>query len=220
MKTETARQAYIRLLRKLSDATDSLAMPHRDVVLISELIKDECLDGTISTNSDGFPTRTETMGIKPKGRFLLEKLEKEELAEALFQQHREAFKSIDRQKISEMEEKTLAEWQSNFDQNEPEWRLAEYEWQRRITAKQIRAGRWTTGFALLGVVIGAFLQSFLSSWHPFNNQIAVTAIHQQTNADSKINRQQPETAPIQNKPKPILMLPPTTIQTNLTPKKQ
>jgi hypothetical protein len=38
-----------------------------------------------------------------------------------------------------MDDKTLAEWQAGFEQTEAQWRLAEHEWQRRLTAAQISA---------------------------------------------------------------------------------
>ena len=43
-------------------------------------------------------------------------------------QHAEEFKTLDRQKLFEMDDKALAAWQHTFEPSEPQWRLAEYEW--------------------------------------------------------------------------------------------
>jgi hypothetical protein len=45
----------------------------------------------------------------------------------------------DRIELAGMDDKTLAEWQAGFEQTEAQWRLAEHEWQRRLTAAQISA---------------------------------------------------------------------------------
>jgi hypothetical protein len=60
-----------------------------------------------------------------------------------------------------MSDKALAEWQSQFETNEPQWRLAAHEWQRRLTAEQIRAsmilGRQSAIFAVVASVAGAIV---------------------------------------------------------------
>lgn len=60
-----------------------------------------------------------------------------------------------------MDDKSLAAWQSVFEQDEPQWRLAEHEWQRRLTAEQIRVtlstARWQAWFGIIGTFIGALL---------------------------------------------------------------
>jgi hypothetical protein len=131
------------------------------VVLLSELINDQCLTGDVVSNSDGFPVQTVTTGIKPKGRLLLQQLQREELDASVVRAHREAFKSLDRRGLSVMDDPTLAKWQSDFKPNEPEWRLAEYEWQRRLTVEQIRAtvsaARWQAWFGIAAAVVGALL---------------------------------------------------------------
>jgi hypothetical protein len=161
MENETARQAYIRLLRGRVEATDSLTSEQREVVLFSELINDDCLNGDVGENGSGFPVRATVFGIKPKGRLLLQQLEEEEFHEFLVQKHREAFKSLDRRKISAMDDKSLAEWQSDFKQDEPEWRIAEYEWQRRLTVEQIKAVRWAAIIGICAIIIGALLAKIL-----------------------------------------------------------
>jgi hypothetical protein len=166
MDNETVGQAYIRILRERAQTIDALTTEHREVVLRSELINDDCLDGVVTTNGNGFPVRTDVMRIKPKGRLLLHQLEKEELEASVIQKHREAFKSLDRRALSGMDDPTLAKWQSEYKQDEPEWRLAEHEWQRRLTAQQIKAtmdaARWQAWFRILAVVIGALLGTLLT----------------------------------------------------------
>jgi len=218
MKNETARQAYIRLLRERAEAIESLTPDWREVVLRSELIKDECLDGDVTTNHDGFPVATTVMGIKPKGRLLLQQLEKEELDASVILKHREAFKSLDRRELSAMDDKPLAAWQSDFKQDEPEWRIAEHEWQNRITTKQIRAGRGTAFIALAGVVVGVFLTSFLLSWRPFDKQRLSPSVQAQTKTNSTTQQPQPTATPIHSAPPPIPAAPIAPGQTNPAPK--
>jgi hypothetical protein len=60
-----------------------------------------------------------------------------------------------------MDDATLAIWQSEYREDEPEWRLAEYEWQRRLTVQQIGAviktARWQRWFGIASAIIGALL---------------------------------------------------------------
>ena len=219
MKSETARQAYVRLMRERAEAIDSFTPQQREVVLLSELIKDECLDGVVTPNGDGFPVGALVMGIKPKGRLLLQQLEREELDASVIVKHREAFKSLDRRELSAMDDKALAAWQSDFKQDEPEWRVAEHEWQRRIVATQIRAGRWAIAFALFGVIVGAFLHWSLSSWHPFDKQRRSPDVQAQTKTNSTTQQQQQPTAtPTQSTPQPIPVAPVVPGQTTPPPK--
>jgi hypothetical protein len=75
--------------------------------------------------------------------------------------HAEEFKTLDRRELSKKNDKELAEWQSRHEPDEPQWRLAEHEWQRRITADQItatmRAARGQAWFGIAGLFIGALL---------------------------------------------------------------
>jgi hypothetical protein len=103
-----------------------------------------------------------------------------------------------------MRDEALAAWQGNFRQDEPEWRIAEYEWQRRITAKQIRAGRWNAGLALAGVVVGALLTSLLSSHPPFGKSDGSTSLQAQSPTDIKTNNQRQTSGPARPPPAPLL----------------
>ena len=75
--------------------------------------------------------------------------------------HREDFKTFDRRELQKMDDKGLAEWQSQFEECEPQWRLAEHEWQRRIMIEQTRAtissARWQAWFGIIAAVIGSLL---------------------------------------------------------------
>jgi hypothetical protein len=201
-------------LRERAEAIDSLTPEDREVVLLSELINDECLHGVVILNGEGFPVNAKGMGIKPKGRLLLQQLEKEEFVTSVIQKHREAFKSLDRRQLSRMDDPAFAKWQSEYKQDEPEWRLGEHEWQRRITATQIRAGRWATAFALIGVVVGGFTQSFLSSHRPFDERRNPPNVQTKTKVNGQTQQQRPASAPIQATPQPLPLLPIAPGQTN------
>jgi hypothetical protein len=73
----------------------------------------------------------------------------------------EAFEKFDRRELAKMDDKALAVWQAMFDTDQPQWRLAEHEWQRRLTAEQIaatmRAARGQAWFGIAGLFIGALL---------------------------------------------------------------
>jgi hypothetical protein len=88
------------------------------------------------------------------------------LAKTTKAQHEEEFKSFDRRELFRMPDKMLAEWQSKHQTHEPQWRLAEHEWQRRLTAEQIRAslivGKQSALFAVIASIVGAVVGSVLT----------------------------------------------------------
>ena len=75
--------------------------------------------------------------------------------------HKEEFKAFERRELSQKSDKDLAEWQIDFEENEPQWRLAEHEWQRRLTAEQVsatmKAARGQAWFGIAAAVIGSLL---------------------------------------------------------------
>ena len=83
------------------------------------------------------------------------------LAKTTKAQHEEEFASFDHRELAKMGNKTLAAWQSQFDKDEPMWRLAEHEW-------QMRSGRFTRRMAILAFIISflSLVLSGLSYWHP------------------------------------------------------
>jgi hypothetical protein len=85
---------------------------------------------------------------------------------AIREQNRAEFKTLDRRELAKMDDKALAQWQSDYKSDEPQWRLAEYEWQRRITAEQInatmRSARWQAWFGVFAALIGGVLGALLA----------------------------------------------------------
>jgi hypothetical protein len=77
----------------------------------------------------------------------------------------EAFEKFDRRELGKMDDKALAVWQAMFDTDQPQWRLAEHEWQRRLSAEQIsatmRSARGQAYIGIAGVIIGALLMLIL-----------------------------------------------------------
>ena len=78
---------------------------------------------------------------------------------ALRAKRRAEFKTFDRRRLSRMDDRALAEWQSGFESDEAPWRLAEHEW-------QMRAGRFTRKIALAALIISllSLVLSGLSYW--------------------------------------------------------
>ena len=83
------------------------------------------------------------------------------------ERHAEEFKAFDRRDLFGMSEKDLAAWQSRHAVDEPQWRLAEFEWQRRVTEQVVKAtvfaARWQSWFGIAGVVIGVLLGAWIAS---------------------------------------------------------
>ena len=83
------------------------------------------------------------------------------------ERHAEEFKTFDRSELFGKSEKDLAAWQSRHSIDEPQWRLAEFEWQRRITKEVVEAtvfaARVQSWFGIAGVVIGVLLGAWIAS---------------------------------------------------------
>ena len=81
--------------------------------------------------------------------------------------HSEEFKTFDRRELSRMGDKALAEWQARHSLDEPQHRLAEHEWQRRISVEEIKAvmkSAWIQGaFAVFGAIVGGIVGWALAS---------------------------------------------------------
>jgi hypothetical protein len=75
--------------------------------------------------------------------------------------HRKDFETFDRDSLSSMNDRELAAWQAEFEQDEAQWRLAEHEWQRRLNADMItatiKAARGQAWFGIAGVIMGSSL---------------------------------------------------------------
>ena len=66
--------------------------------------------------------------------------------------------------LSRLTEAELATWQSRYPNASPQATLATYEWQRRLTAMQIKSARFAAWLGLLGVVLGALLTFAATEW--------------------------------------------------------
>ena len=82
----------------------------------------------------------------------------------LRKKHAEELKSFDAGKILKWDSKSLAEWQSQFESDEPQWVLADQEWKRR-------AGISTRRIAIAAIVVSvlSLLVSVLGYWHSVND---------------------------------------------------
>jgi hypothetical protein len=94
------------------------------------------------------------------GRHMLEGVARE--------QCRSDFQALDRRELSRMDDKRLADWQARYPRESAQYILADHEWQRRLTAQQVAATRFTAWIGICGVVVGGFLGWLLASWHPFH----------------------------------------------------
>ena len=78
----------------------------------------------------------------------------------------EEFAKLDRLDLFKWSEKDLAAWQSRHETDEPGWRLAECEWQRRTTKEVVSAtlfaARWQAYFGIAGVVIGVLAGAIMT----------------------------------------------------------
>jgi len=77
-KKETARRAYIKLLRERVEALDSLPPDSRQTILYAELIAGEYLSGVTRTDENGLPNGNVIKGLTVKGRLFLQELEAKE----------------------------------------------------------------------------------------------------------------------------------------------
>ena len=73
------------------------------------------------------------------------------------------FDTLERSALLRMGDKELAVWQAQFTADQPQWLLAEHEWQRRLTAQQIRASHITAWVGVVGTLAGVFFGWWLSS---------------------------------------------------------
>jgi hypothetical protein len=72
------------------------------------------------------------------------------------------YSKVDRVWLSKLSDKELASWQSDHPQESPQFLLAQFEWNRRLTEKQVQSVRFAAWVGLIGVVLGAILGWLLS----------------------------------------------------------
>lgn len=77
-------------------------------------------------------------------------------------QHAAREKAWENTDLPAMSEKKLAEWHSRQEPNSRGAVLAEHEWQRRLTERQIRASRWLAIIGILASLAGVVLGWWLS----------------------------------------------------------
>lgn len=116
----------------------------------------------------------------------------------------EEYRQVDRVALSKLPDKALAEWQGAYPPGSAQFILAEYEWQRRLMAQQVRSMQFATWLTLAGVVLGAVLtygfsklssdskpfeptQNTAADKHTCNDAIQTTANTVKTNAISSGN---------------------------------
>ena len=83
-RKDTARRAYIRLLRERVDSLDKLTPELRRTVMYADLIAAGHLDGVTSNDEYDFPKGNVIKGITVQGRLFLEELEKQERNDSVF----------------------------------------------------------------------------------------------------------------------------------------
>jgi hypothetical protein len=72
------------------------------------------------------------------------------------------FIDVDRRILAQMPDKDLAAWQAKFPSDSPQFILAQYEWQRRITADQIKTMRFAAWLGVMGAIFGAVAGSIVT----------------------------------------------------------
>ena len=77
-------------------------------------------------------------------------------------EHKSQLENLDRRSLSAMTEKELAIWQTGYPADSPQFMLAEHEWQRRLTAEQVKASRFAAYMGLVGAVVGAVIGSLIT----------------------------------------------------------
>ena len=88
----------------------------------------------------------------------LRKKREEELAKCI-----EVFASMDESSLFKKGDKQLAEFQSAYPPESPQYALSLNEWNRRLVARQIRATRFAAFIGMLGTVLGVVLGWLLAS---------------------------------------------------------
>jgi hypothetical protein len=77
--------------------------------------------------------------------------------------HRADFQkeSIQR-KLASMTEDELALWQDEYPPNSPQYILVQHEWNRRLTAEQVKATRYSAIITLFATIVGTLLGAALT----------------------------------------------------------
>lgn len=92
-----------------------------------------------------------------------EKVAREEEAQRKL---RKELADVSAKDLAHMSETELAAWQSKYPNSSPQATLAAFEWQRRLTAMQVKTVRFAAWLGLLGVAVGALLTYLVAKWFP------------------------------------------------------
>ena len=79
---------------------------------------------------------------------------------------REELANVCAKDLAHMSETELAAWQSKYPNSSPQATLAAFEWQRRLTAMQVKSARFAAWLGLLGVIVGGLLAYAVTKWFP------------------------------------------------------
>lgn len=79
--------------------------------------------------------------------------------------HREEYEAFDDRTLRAMENKRLAAWQCQFKPDEPQWKLAEHEWQKRGRTSDRRISIAMLILSLLSLILAS-----LGTWHTFHER--------------------------------------------------
>ena len=71
------------------------------------------------------------------------------------------FAKVNRRELANWPDQRLAAWQAQFPPESAQFILAQFEWNRRLAADQIKAARWAAWIGLVGVIVGAVLTRIL-----------------------------------------------------------
>ena len=107
-----------------------------------------------------------------------------------------AFAQIDRRVIAAMSDTELAVWHASFPIESPQAKLAEHEWQRRLTVMQVGAMRFATWVGLVGMFIGVLLGAVATyTVNALTKEVPQKAERQKADSDTKPTIQGPILAP-------------------------
>ena len=82
---------------------------------------------------------------------------------AVREKHRTDFQKESMQrKLAAMTEDELALWQGGFPADSPQHILVQHEWNRRLTAEQVKATRFSARITLLATILGTVLGAVLT----------------------------------------------------------
>ena len=116
------------------------------------------------------------------------------------------FEALDRNEVCRMDDKQLATWQSSYQAGSAQWLLAEHEWQRRLTERQIAAARSANWRSVIGGIAGTSFGVLLGWWlssesrNPPPNNGRDIPVQAQPKVPRESTKQQPVATPPPKQP--------------------